>query len=297
MDPTTPVESIRIDSIVIGERRRARLGSLASLKRSIETHGIIHPIVVRNGNALVAGARRLEACRQLGWEKIPARRVERMSDDDLRSIELDENEQRLALADYESSRQRLAEIRQAEAEARAEAESVPARDTSSGKRKSRKKPGSKRDIEKRTGVSKAGQQRLESHVAIAERFPFMQKEPWKQYTVLEAGEKMEAIPKAEHKAVAVLIDQPGVPPKSAIKTLGNLGAMDAGQRAEIYGLAKSADPEDNSAALTMAARLPREPHRCVLALTGIRRELEKCKKHAALVEKLDRLIAEARKED
>lgn len=47
----------------------------ARLRASIAQNGLIEPIFVREGETglwLVAGARRLEACRQLGWETIPA---------------------------------------------------------------------------------------------------------------------------------------------------------------------------------------------------------------------------------
>jgi ParB family chromosome partitioning protein len=33
--------------------------------------GLLHPIVVTSRGHLFAGARRLEACRLLGWKKIP----------------------------------------------------------------------------------------------------------------------------------------------------------------------------------------------------------------------------------
>jgi hypothetical protein len=60
--------------------------------------------------------------RQPGWTKIPARRVGRLSDEELRALELDENTERVDLLDYEASKQRLAEMHQAEAEAKREAE-------------------------------------------------------------------------------------------------------------------------------------------------------------------------------
>lgn len=109
------VESVEISKITLGERRRKVLGNVTSLSRSIEQYGLVHPILLRNGFELVAGQRRLEACKRLGWKSIPARHVETLSDADLRSIELDENRHRLALSDFESSKARLAEIRVAQA--------------------------------------------------------------------------------------------------------------------------------------------------------------------------------------
>ena len=65
---------------------------------------------------VIAGLKR---CRSLNWKTIPARQVERLSDDELRAIELDENSAREALSTFEASKARLAQIRQAEADLKA----------------------------------------------------------------------------------------------------------------------------------------------------------------------------------
>lgn len=68
-------DSIPINNINVSDRAREDVGDIDSLKESIERDGLIHPIVVqRQGGKylLLAGARRLEACRQLGWTVIPA---------------------------------------------------------------------------------------------------------------------------------------------------------------------------------------------------------------------------------
>lgn len=255
ISPGAGVELIAIGDVHVGVRRRQKLGRMQSLARSIEAHGLIHPVLVRNGNELVSGQRRLEACRSLGWTRIPVRRVDRMTDEELRSIELDENTEREALLDYEASKARLAEIRQVEADAK-----VEIREQSS--RKSRGRPseaGSRRDVAVKTGIAPAAQRNLEQHVALAEQYPFMQKPGWVQYRVLEAGHKIAAIPEREHGGVATLLDQPAIPPKDAIKILDNLAAMPAEQRREIYTLAKADDPHVRSRALTMAAKLPPRP--------------------------------------
>lgn len=51
-------------------RFRKDLGDLTQLKQSIKDIGLIHPIVKDSKGVLIAGARRLEACRQLGIEPI-----------------------------------------------------------------------------------------------------------------------------------------------------------------------------------------------------------------------------------
>lgn len=57
--------------IQIGQRYRRDLGDLKSLAESIEAVGLLHPVVVTPQGLLIAGQRRLAACRLLGWLDIP----------------------------------------------------------------------------------------------------------------------------------------------------------------------------------------------------------------------------------
>ena len=83
---------IRIEDVVVGERYRKDLGDLAPLKGSITAYGVLQPIGVLPDNTLVFGARRLEACRQLGIPKIPYRIIRGLEDElDLLKAERDEN--------------------------------------------------------------------------------------------------------------------------------------------------------------------------------------------------------------
>jgi len=62
---------MNIDEIQIGFRYRKDLGDLRSLADSIDEVGLLHPVVVTQDGRLIAGQRRLEACRSLGWTDIP----------------------------------------------------------------------------------------------------------------------------------------------------------------------------------------------------------------------------------
>ena len=62
---------MNIDQIQIGFRYRKDLGDLRSLADSIGEVGLLHPIVVTPEARLIAGQRRLEACRMLGWDDVP----------------------------------------------------------------------------------------------------------------------------------------------------------------------------------------------------------------------------------
>ena len=87
-------------------RRRYGVDDIGDLLQSIEEIGLLHPIVVirRGANAsdfnLVAGQRRLLACKKLGHEKIDAK-VVTYDDDDRELAELDENLQRIELTQLE----------------------------------------------------------------------------------------------------------------------------------------------------------------------------------------------------
>lgn len=85
---------IEVDTIVIRKRVRKNLGDLSSLMESMRKHGLLNPIVINNRNELVAGHRRTEAARRLGWTTIDARIVDNDEDADLIEMEIEENTQR-----------------------------------------------------------------------------------------------------------------------------------------------------------------------------------------------------------
>lgn len=69
---TLPVAGIRPNPFQ--PRRRFDEGALAELAESIRRHGVLHPVLVRprhGGYELIAGERRLLACRQAGLGEIP----------------------------------------------------------------------------------------------------------------------------------------------------------------------------------------------------------------------------------
>src|SRR6267154_3496685 len=62
---------MNIDQIQVGFRYRKDLGDLRTLADSIAEVGLLHPVVVTPEGRLIAGQRRLQACRQLGWQDVP----------------------------------------------------------------------------------------------------------------------------------------------------------------------------------------------------------------------------------
>jgi ParB-like chromosome segregation protein Spo0J len=62
---------IPIGSIIVGKRHRTDPGDIKGLADSIDTIGLIHPIVVTPDHRLIAGQRRLLALKKLGWDMVP----------------------------------------------------------------------------------------------------------------------------------------------------------------------------------------------------------------------------------
>jgi ParB family chromosome partitioning protein len=81
-------------------RRAFDPATLADLKRSLATAGLLQPVVVREtegGYQLVAGERRWRAAKELGWRRIPAV-VRDVDDRTLLTLALVENLQRASLS-------------------------------------------------------------------------------------------------------------------------------------------------------------------------------------------------------
>jgi N6-adenosine-specific RNA methylase IME4 len=72
MDRLLKQAALPVAVIRIGSRYRRDLGDINELAASISGIGLLHPVVVRSDGTLIAGRRRLEACRSLGWAEIPA---------------------------------------------------------------------------------------------------------------------------------------------------------------------------------------------------------------------------------
>jgi ParB family chromosome partitioning protein len=85
-----------LDSIIIlrAERQRRELTGISELAESIASVGLINPPVVTRAGQLVAGERRVTACRSLGWDSIPVQFAEDLDPVQLQLLELEENVKR-----------------------------------------------------------------------------------------------------------------------------------------------------------------------------------------------------------
>ena len=85
---------------------RTDAGPIAGLMVSIQDRGLLEPIIVRpveDGFEVVAGMRRYEACKKLGWRRLPAHVVE-LDDREALEVSLLENIQRETLNPIEEAR-------------------------------------------------------------------------------------------------------------------------------------------------------------------------------------------------
>lgn len=93
-----------IDDITIGDRYRRDLGDLSELAASIDSIGLLNPITVTSNLLLIAGERRLGACRALGWVEIPVNVADNIVEArDLLVAERDENTQRKPMLPAEAT--------------------------------------------------------------------------------------------------------------------------------------------------------------------------------------------------
>ena len=93
---------VKIEDIKVKKRVRRDLGDLTALKDSMHRYGLMNPITLNSNYELVAGERRLEAAKSLGWERINANILD-SNVDNIRQLEmeLEENNQRKEFTDEE----------------------------------------------------------------------------------------------------------------------------------------------------------------------------------------------------
>jgi ParB family transcriptional regulator, chromosome partitioning protein len=88
----------KIDEISIGKRIRKDLGNLDPLMESLRLHGLMNPVLINYDNELIAGHRRLESARKLGWQSIEVRIVDASDEIVMMELEIEENLHRRNLA-------------------------------------------------------------------------------------------------------------------------------------------------------------------------------------------------------
>lgn len=99
VDPNSNLKSIKLSEIVFNPNQPRKFfskDSILELAETIKNHGVIQPIVVirkNDGYELVSGERRVRACKEAGFLKIPAI-IKNYSEQDILEVALIENIQR-----------------------------------------------------------------------------------------------------------------------------------------------------------------------------------------------------------
>lgn len=84
------VEMLSIDSLKVKSSYLRTETNIEKLKKSIETVGLINPLVINDDNELIAGGRRYSALKELGYTEVPVVRVHK-NDLEQELISIDEN--------------------------------------------------------------------------------------------------------------------------------------------------------------------------------------------------------------
>ena len=91
----------QIEQIVVKDRIRKDFGDIRELADDIRQNGLINPPVVNKDYELLAGERRLRACKALGWKQIEVRMMDTKDAEHELNIEISENENRKAFSKSE----------------------------------------------------------------------------------------------------------------------------------------------------------------------------------------------------
>ena len=94
---------VQISDIKVKNRIRKDLGDISSLAASLKKYGQISPILITKKNLLIAGERRLEAAKALGWKTISAVTVDISDPLAIMEYEIEENAQRRDLNNEETA--------------------------------------------------------------------------------------------------------------------------------------------------------------------------------------------------
>ncbi len=92
---------IPIKAIKVKKRARENLTGINELADSLKKYGLFNPIIINSDKVLIAGQRRLEAAKLLGWDTIEATIIPITDKTSAMEIEIEENLQRQQFTDEE----------------------------------------------------------------------------------------------------------------------------------------------------------------------------------------------------
>lgn len=280
-------DSIGIYEIKVGTRRREQFGDIAELAASIAKHGLIQPIVIDAKDNLVAGERRLRACRELEWTEVSVRRLGDLTPIELREIELEENLRRKDLTAAEKSKLMVEQAEAAEQIVKQERKQAKQKIGESPPKNRRGRPveeTSERAVAQRMGVDKKTVRDAKQHKTAFDRYPFLEQPHWNQSSALEAFKALEALPQKDRDGACSMVNQPGTPPANALVMLRTLGIMEPKDRAAVLKDFESDDERRRMNAVCCAAQMPPMPDPRIVENEDILRRIAKAEKFGAATE-------------
>ena len=180
--------NVPIAEIFVGERRREDMGDIGELAESIKQWGLFHPLVVDETHQLISGGRRLAACKQLGWERVPVRYFANLNENEKRKIELEENVKRKDLTSIERSKN-LVEL----GEVAAEIDKVElARSSRANSVGHPVVAASAQRVADQLGVDRQTLRNAQQHVAATEKYPELA--DLSQREAIQTAKMLDAIP-------------------------------------------------------------------------------------------------------
>lgn len=85
---------VDISKIIVGDRIRKDFGDIQELAEDIKKNGLINPPTINKGYVLLAGERRLKACKSLGWTQIEVHMLDTKDESHDLDVEMSENNMR-----------------------------------------------------------------------------------------------------------------------------------------------------------------------------------------------------------
>ncbi len=151
----------RISSIKVGKRFRVVLSGIEELAENIKLCGLLQPIVTDRKGNLIAGQRRLEACKLLEWKSVPVHVV------DIPDLLLGEYSENAFRSDFLMSER----IAIGSAIERKMSLAARARQKAGVKADSKEKGQSRDKVAKILGMSSTIYERAKKVIRVAEEFP------------------------------------------------------------------------------------------------------------------------------
>lgn len=280
----TTMRKVPLADIKIPPRLRKDMGDIDGLVRSLATYDLIEPIVLDvtdNEFVLIAGHRRLEAAKRLGWNDIDCVFFDDLDEQTRLEMELEENVQRKDLAPIERSRQTVKKVEAARAKLRRLAEHadqvnehtiepveareekrngvLPDAGKTSGGRPTKNAVASEREIAETAGLKRSTAQNAERHVEIARKYPITDSPAWTQRQAFDAEKALDQLRDLDREKLFALIEssQRLWPPQEVVTAASNLLNLQLPDRGRIWKLAESTELDKRQKAQTEL--LNREP--------------------------------------